>query len=369
MGATTVKHLRLFPRRVCTAYTCITLPKKGPRRMRIHTVRQLALSAMLITVLFTGGVLHPRAATAATYYVATTGNDANPGTQAQPFQTIGKGLRVLTAGDTLYLRDGTYTEEIDSNKQRIPTGTSWSNAVTIAAYPGEPVTLQPSAAVVVNLVASYVQYVILDGLVLDAGNSSDGGISILNGAHHIRVQNGEVKNAPRQGIFVASSPASSYNEFLNLKVHDNGGSGQEHGFYIQTTHNLIDGCKIYNNAGYGVHIYNGYPGERTDANTVRNNQIHDNRGDGGVVLGFGDGNLFYNNLVYNHAIGLVTGYQAINTNIDSNTFENNVWGIAISADSTGAIVQNNIVYHEDFPIETAIDDRGVGTILWNNIIK
>src|ERR1043166_539777 len=104
------------------------LPKKGP--MRMHTVYQVALSATLIIELLLGGVLFPRAATPATYYVDTTGNDATPRTQAKPFRTIRQGLSMLQANDTLYLRGGTYTENISSNKQTIPAGTSWSNAVT-----------------------------------------------------------------------------------------------------------------------------------------------------------------------------------------------------------------------------------------------
>src|SRR5438128_7682488 len=110
-------------------------------RMGIHIVCQLACSVMLTTVLVLGGVLHPHAATAATYYVATNGNNANPETQAQPFQTIGKGLSVLTAGATLYIRGGTYAESISTPANTIPSGTSWSNVVTIAGYPNETVTL------------------------------------------------------------------------------------------------------------------------------------------------------------------------------------------------------------------------------------
>src|SRR2546428_9686097 len=97
-----------------------------------QAVRQLMLSTTIIAGLFLSGVLHVRAATAATYYVATTGNDANPGTPVRPFRTIRKGLSILRAGDTLYLRGGTYAETIDSNKQTIPHATSWSDAPVIA---------------------------------------------------------------------------------------------------------------------------------------------------------------------------------------------------------------------------------------------
>jgi hypothetical protein len=105
-------------------------------------------------------------AEAATYYVATTGLDSNPGTQAAPFQTIAKGLSVMGAGDTLYLREGTYAEAINSQSQTIPTGTSWSNPVTIASYPGEYATLAPSGVGNVILLNSYstsyhIEYIIL----------------------------------------------------------------------------------------------------------------------------------------------------------------------------------------------------------------
>src|SRR5438067_6632914 len=156
--------------------------------MRMNIVYQFALSATICTLLLTGSILHPHTATAATYYVATTGNDADSGKKEEPFRTIRKGLSVLRASDTLYLRGGTYAESISNYKQTIPAGTSWSNAVTIAAYTGETVTLQPSGVDdVLTLAASYIQYMIFDSLVIDARGAQNG-ISIVSGAHHIRIQ-------------------------------------------------------------------------------------------------------------------------------------------------------------------------------------
>ena len=51
-----------------------------------------------------------------TYYVATNGNNSNPGTEAKPFKTIQYGINKLTAGDTLIIKSGTYTEKIDISK-------------------------------------------------------------------------------------------------------------------------------------------------------------------------------------------------------------------------------------------------------------
>ena len=49
---------------------------------------------------------------AATYHVATSGNNVNPGSQAQPWATIGKANTTLVAGDTVLLHVGTYSDQI-----------------------------------------------------------------------------------------------------------------------------------------------------------------------------------------------------------------------------------------------------------------
>src|SRR6185503_20939099 len=85
-------------------------------------------------------------AEAATYYVATTGNDAHVCTTAQtittPKRTIKSGVKCLKPGDKLYIRAGTYTEQIDLQGPNI-TGTA-GNYVTIAGYPGEKPTVRYS---------------------------------------------------------------------------------------------------------------------------------------------------------------------------------------------------------------------------------
>src|SRR6185437_12482631 len=60
-----------------------------------------------------GGIESGFAHTANTYYVnATTGNDGNPGTLAQPWKTIGNGdsTGVLAPGDTVVVNAGTYAQ-------------------------------------------------------------------------------------------------------------------------------------------------------------------------------------------------------------------------------------------------------------------
>jgi hypothetical protein len=323
------------------------LDKARTMNTRLQTDR-LMVSAMALAVFFVG-VLFADVANAATYYVSPSGNDSNPGTQTQPFRTIARGLTVTRAGDTLYIRGGTYSESINSGRQTIPTGTSWTNAPRIAAHPSETVVLSGSYGNGINLAASYVQYVIFDGLIVDGG-----GVSIQNGAHHIRFQNGEVRNAMGQGVQGGYGGTTTTNlELVNMKIHHNGspvegpsyGGRFDHGVYVAIQGLLIDGCDIYENTGYGIQIYDS-SGGNSSGTVIRNTRVHDNHGDGGVILSYGSDIQFYNNVVYNNQTGVGVNYGASNVQIYNNTIYNhpNGMGIEVGTGASGTNARNNILY-------------------------
>ncbi len=70
---------------------------------------------------------------AATYYVATNGNDTTgTGAIGSPWATITKGQSMLAPGDTLLVRGGRYYESVTLTNQG-----AVGNPITIKAYPGE----------------------------------------------------------------------------------------------------------------------------------------------------------------------------------------------------------------------------------------
>ena len=75
-----------------------------------------------------------------TYYVAPSssgGSDSNAGTSlAAPFETLAHAIDQLTAGDILYVREGTYRETIT-----IDENGSSGNLITIQNYNNEVVTI------------------------------------------------------------------------------------------------------------------------------------------------------------------------------------------------------------------------------------
>ena len=82
------------------------------------------------------------------YYVAPYGDDDNPGTLAEPWQTIAKANTELQAGDTVFIREGTYNERINP----INSGTP-GNYITYKAYPEETPVIDRSV-----LITSWFNY-------------------------------------------------------------------------------------------------------------------------------------------------------------------------------------------------------------------
>ena len=88
---------------------------KGRAMMRLQQSLWV-LKGVLGGVMLLGSLLGVPLAEAATYYVATSGNDANPGTESAPFATILRAQqavgelagRGLTEDVTIHVHDGTY---------------------------------------------------------------------------------------------------------------------------------------------------------------------------------------------------------------------------------------------------------------------
>ncbi|MDQ3622675.1 MAG: right-handed parallel beta-helix repeat-containing protein [Verrucomicrobiota bacterium] len=78
----------------------------------------------------------PASAGPGRYVDAVKGSDANDGTREQPWQTLSHAVRQLSAGDTLYLRGGTYYEHVKLTQSGQP-----GQPITIRSYPGELVVL------------------------------------------------------------------------------------------------------------------------------------------------------------------------------------------------------------------------------------
>jgi parallel beta-helix repeat protein len=264
---------------------------------------------------------------------------------------VAKGVSRLSPGATLYVKAGTYAEALIHT---IPPGESWSRPVTVAAYPGHAVTLQPPAGApgVLRFVGPQA-YIVVHGFVLDAASVQFDAVKVTASssggpAHHIRISHCEVKNAPAQGI-LASLGAHS-NEFIGLDVHDNGQTDFHHGLYLASDGNLVADSDIRRNAGWGVHVYSSTAGQTASFNVIRGNRVFDNARAGargpGILLSSGQGNQAYNNVVYANKWGIEV-YNSTDALVAFNTVFRNgstLPGIYLQSSAVNTTVRNNISY-------------------------
>lgn len=300
-------------------------------------------------------------------FVATTGNDTTgDGSIHNPWRTINKGITELTSGGTLWIRGGTYSEALFNN---VPSGTSWTAKTLISGYPGETVIVNGSSGwALIQLEGAY-QYIEFADFIADAVNAARFGIQFGGGAHHVRLRNIELRNAPFTGILLLSTSGVGH-ELINVNAHANGfsdtGEGS-HGVYCQSDGVLIDGGQYYNNDGYGVQVY--VIGARADNAIVRNTRVYSNGRPGhggGMIISSGDNHLVYNNLVYsNGSLGINSGHNGtVGMKFYNNTiYGNAAQGLVIGSGGSGTIVRNNIVFSNG----SAISDFGSGSTLSHNL--
>jgi hypothetical protein len=282
----------------------------------------------------------------AAWFVATTGRDADPGTEDRPFRTIRRGVRNLRPGGTLYIRGGTYEESLENV---IPGGTSWQQPVRVVGYPGDdPVVLRPEWGTdrVLYFEGATIAFISVENLVLDASRVTYDAVKITYGqpddaAHHIRLLRCEVKNSPMQGILV--TPGSNDNQFVELNVHDNGTTDFGHGVYIASQNNVVEESTIHQNAGWGIHIYSAATTFTAHGNLIRRNRVWGNARAGargvGIVVRGGWRNQVIDNLVFGNNGGIEIGPGAPGTLVRDNVvFANGAFEIQVRWGSFGSRV-------------------------------
>ena len=289
------------------------------------------------------------------YYVATNGSDTNTGTLAMPFRTIRKGMSYLRSGDTLYIRGGEYDEKFENDLPFDNSGaTSWSQAITIAAYNSEQVLLKPSSGYRVFTFESLrYAYLILDGLIIDAANISVDAVKIsygsdpLQSSHHIWFKNCVVKNSPGQGILTTGN--ADWNRFTNCEIYNNGTDDFDHGFYISTDNNIIEQSRIHDNTGWGVQVYDG--AGTISNNIVRYSLVYDNTNSGrgaGIGLYSGPGHKAYGNIVWGNKYGISLNYGASGAEVSNNTLYLN-GGNPLFDNGVNTTKYNNTLINQDVP--------------------
>ncbi len=258
------------------------------------------------------------------YYVAKNGNDSNPGTEAKPWLTIQKAANTLVAGDTVYIKEGIYNEQV------FPMNSGNANSyITYTSYPGDSATIDGNnlqiewSGVFSIFNAGYIK---VSGLKIT--NSSDAGI-LIEDSYNIIIENNYTYNTASSGIGVwnssniiidgnevvlANNDGSQENitvagtsnfEVRNNYIH-NGGPGTNGGEGIDVKDGSHDG-KVYKNIVCNLNrlgIYADAWDKHTYNIEIFQNTVYNTQNDG-ITLASEMGGLLenikvYNNIVYNN---------------------------------------------------------------------
>ena len=351
----------------------------------------------------------PAKVTGRTFYVSPSGNNSNPGTQAQPWRTLGFAALQLDKGDTLLMRGGNYDENTlisfaDGYKSGQP-----NNPITVKAFTGEiPVLRATSAgsrtALTIEGPAGNLTDWIFDGLRL-GGASTTAGISIT-GAKSVTIKNCSLHSTLTTsaiGILVINSSEDiritgcvfdqpvfdqieigaarhveiRNNEFTKFNtrhgIHAHGGSANN----IVIADNFFHDGHPFEGA---IFLYLGTQGSRVTNNIFANVLDRDpanpsNTGLGNALLVVRSGEMTVeNNVFYN------TRNAAIQLNEFSNfgIYRNNIFmncetgirfrgGVASFSSTAGAVMDYNIFYNNttDFsmPAGEPLDHTATGNCM------
>jgi parallel beta-helix repeat protein len=289
----------------------VRLLRHAPRR-QFRRLRRGAFPALFL-ILF----LAPSTCLASTYYISSAGSDNDPGTLAQPWKTITHANNVVSAGDTVYLRAGSYGER--GTKTIIDSGGTAAAPISWLAYPGDA---EPTFLGQLEVTGSHnrISGLLFDGPSGPIGEEGENVLVWLN-ADDIKFDHNQVQNAAgHAGVFTSEADGFSIDKNY---IHDNGVTfNLDHGIYVNSGSGRIENNLITDNYAWGIQLYPG--------------------GENVVVA--------HNTIVGNGRGGVIVSVDATDTSVVKNIVaENGEYGIrAYELVGDGNVANENVVWNQDF---------------------
>ncbi len=203
------------------------------------------------------------------YYVATYGDDSNPGTtRDRPWRTIQKAADSMVPGNTVTVLDGTYDE-------RVITYTSGG--------PGAAITYQAEGTVTMKGFTVYADYISMKGFQIT--NTDDNGFEgwgiLVKGSHCI-IEENYIYFATRGGILLQADQPDALTTSDCIVKHNRLYRNAVIGLEIKGRDHLVEGNEIWGTIQYHPNWIN--PPSSVDADGIRffgaghtfkGNHIHD----------------------------------------------------------------------------------------------
>ena len=294
------------------------------------------------------------------FYLATNGDDANDGkTINAPVKTFWRAQYLLSPGDVLLVRGGTYADQLFVT---VTDGTA-DKPITVQAYPGEKPIIGGHSGYGAFIIAEKPYYV-FDGLSYE-GMFDGNYVFWIHDTHHITLRNISIKNFANDMVLLHSCA----DVVIENSYFDTTGNPAESGF---GEHIWVAGSSrvlIQNNtlirAGHASIslIDDNRNGNRSVNNVIRNNRIEQHWGGGIYVGNYSRANLVDNNQISFAGENVPYPKLGIGLSCPDNIIRRNV--ISRTGSSRQALDNGMGIYAWDDggKIQNAIDNR-----IYNNVI-
>jgi hypothetical protein len=289
------------------------------------------------------------------FYVSTTGDDSNPGTQTAPWRTVQHAADTARAGSTVNVRGGIYAELVSIKT----SGNATDGFITFRSYPGETAVLDAEhfaptgrSAVLTIHDKSYVR---IEGFEIRNFRTAEHrltplGISVMGAGSHIELLKNNVHHI-QQTFEGRDAPGRGGNGF-GIAVYGTDAK-------IPISELVIDGNEVH-------HLKTGSSESLVVNGNVTNfrithNVVHDNNNIGIDVIGFE--RTAPDPAVDQARDGVVSGNLVYNITSRGNpAYRNDESSDGIYVDGGARIlIEHNVIHDVDFGIELASEHQNRAT--------
>ncbi len=245
------------------------------------------------------------------------------------FTDIQEAIAAAAPGDTILIREGTYTGGIKLDKPLRIIGESEPGEVVLERHGGDVIISTAASGLLRNL---YVR---------QTGGVHDRGIYIRTG--ELVVEQCDIVSLSGPCISIAED---AHPTIRNNRIH----GGADDGISVYNGKGTIEDNDIYANVGCGVSMWSG------SDSVVRKNRIHDNQRSG-ITVYESKGTIEDNDIFANSSYGVSISNKS-KLNVRANRINRNFYGINVERNAGGVIENNDLRDNRHEALNIAMFNRG-----------
>jgi len=232
-----------------------------------------------------------------------------------PGESIQETINSAQSGDTVFVHEGTYSEQVSVNKSLTLIGENANTTIIKGVYARNASNVK---------ICGFTTRQRIHGI-------------DLNGCNTIIVSGNIVTDNTQYGIFLVNSRniTISDNIILNNGIR---------GVYLRySSNNTVRNNMVSKHSQYGILLY-------SSSNNVVSDNMVSNSNDYGIWLNGGSHNIFSDNVISNNTHGLDLLYASYNT-LRNNKITKNGIGVWIHSSSNNEIYHNNFINNTNQAID------------------